>query len=117
VSYLYRLAFPIEDDSLRMSQVINQAILIFPDEAAHRGVMVTGDVSARIEGEYVICEADAEVIPGRRVKLADRHGALVAELNAEGLNDRRVGIRLGLSTSAIQAIRTELRIPKAVTDL
>lgn len=114
MSYLYRLAFPIEDDSLRISQVINQAILIFPEEAAHRGVVIAGEVEARIEDGYVICEATAEVMPGRRLRLADQHGAVVAALNAQGLNDRRVGARLGLSTSAIQAIRTELRIPKAV---
>jgi hypothetical protein len=84
VSYLYRMAFPIEDDSLRLSQVIAQATLIFPEVAEERGIRVTGDVKVWLDGDHVNCEALAEVIEGRTPRLADLHGWRVAPSSAQG---------------------------------
>lgn len=111
VSYVYRIEFPIEDDSLRMSQVINQALLIFEDEALRRGFVVTGPANAWVHEDRVICEAPAEQVPGRKPKRADLYGARIRELNGHGLTDGQIAERLSIGTSTVQAVRKELDIP------
>lgn len=107
--YLYRMSYPIEDDSLRTSQVINQAVLVFPGDAEERGIRVIGDVRAWIDGATVHCEAVAEIIDGRKPKLTDLHGWRVVALHAAGENDRSIAEQLGLpSPQTVQRIRTEL---------
>ena len=107
--YVYRMEYPITDDSLRMSQVINQALLIFPEEAEDRGIRVVGDVKAWVDGDKVFCEAVAEVVKGRKPKLADIHGWRVAALHAAGMSDGVIAKELGLSShQVVQRIRVEL---------
>jgi hypothetical protein len=110
--FTYRAAFPIVDDSLRVSQVINRAVLLFPDYAHQRGVMILGEVAARLDGNTVVCEALAEEIPNRKHLLADVHGPRIADLNSEGFSDRQIGERLGLPASTVCRIRYALSIPR-----
>jgi hypothetical protein len=108
MTYMYRMVFPIEDDSLRTSQVINQARLLFPEEAEVRGIRVTGDMKTWIDGDKVICEARAEVIEGRTPRAADIHGWKVAALVSAGMNDRQISDEIGVSPAVIQRIRSEM---------
>jgi hypothetical protein len=110
-TYLYRLNYPITDDSLLISQVIAQATLVFPEMAQRRGIRITGAVKAWIDEDNAVCEAEAEPIPGRRVKLADLYGARVEEFSRDGLNDRQISDVLHISPSAVQRIRAELGLP------
>jgi hypothetical protein len=107
-TYMYRMAFPIEDDTMRVSQVINSALLIFPEVAEERGIKVTGNVNAWIDGDRVHCEAAAEIIEGRTPRLADLHGWRVAALLGAGLNDRQIAEELGLDLRKARRIRVEL---------
>jgi hypothetical protein len=108
MTYTYRMVFPIENDSLRVSQVINQAVLLFPAEAEARGIRIIGDVKAWIDGDQVHCEAAAEVIDGRRPTAFDLHGWKVAALAGTGLNDRQIGDELGVSSAVVQRIRAQI---------
>ena len=109
--YVYRMAYPIEDDSLRMSQVINQAVLVFPTDAWERGFRLLGDVRAWVDGDKVFCESTAEVLEGTRPKLTDLHGWRVTALHAAGRNDRQVSEELGIGIDTARRIRLELGLP------
>lgn len=111
MSYLYRMAYPIVDDSLRTSQVINQATLIFPEDAEERGFKLTSEPRVWIDGAAVNCEAEAELMEGRRPHLADVHGWRVAALKAAGMSDVAIATQLGLKKQTVQRIRTELGLP------
>jgi hypothetical protein len=112
--FTYRYAFPIEDDELTTLQVRRQAMLVFPDVAAERGIRIIGDITVTLDGERVICESDAQPIPGRRVPALDRYGLRVAELAAAGLNDPQIAHELGdVSSSTVHQIRRALNIPAA----
>ena len=116
MSFMYLMEYPIEDDSLRTSQVINQATLVFPEDAEDRGIRITGDVRVWIDGDKVRCEAAAEPIEGRKLRAADLHGWQVVALNAAGMNDRTIAEQLGLpSPQSVQRIRTELGLAPART--
>lgn len=115
MTYTYRMAFEIQDDSLRVSQVINQARLVFPDEAAARGIRIIGDVNAWIDGEMVHCEAAAEIIDGRRPTAFDLHGWRVAALVGTGMNDRQISEELGVTPAVVQKIRTRMGLPPTRT--
>lgn len=108
MSYIYRMVFPIEDDSLRLSQVLNQARLVFPDEAESRGIRIIGSVAAWVDGDKVHCEAHAEVIDGRRPTAFDLHGWRVAALVGTGMNDRQISEELGVTPAVVQKIRARI---------
>jgi hypothetical protein len=112
-SFRYRLAYPIVDQELTTVQVTRQAILTYIDDALSRGIRVTGDVAAHIDGDAVICEADAEPSPGRRITLADRYGLRIAELAAAGMSDRQIAEVLGggVSTAGVGYVRASRNIP------
>lgn len=111
MTYVYRMAFPIEDDRLRVSQVINQALLLFPEQADRAGIRLLGDVSAWIDGDKVYCEAAAEVVEGRRPRAMDLHGWRVAALHAAGRVDREVSEELGIGIDTARKLRLELGLP------
>lgn len=111
--FVYRVAYPIEDDQLTTAQVTRQALLTFSDNAAARGIDLTGEPTAAIDGERVVCEAPASVTPGRRLTVADRHGLRIAELAAKGLSDCRIAevIGDGLTTASVNYVRSSRGIP------
>lgn len=112
--FLYRLAYPIEDQELTTKRILRQALLAFADDAADRGIRLVGEATARIDGEQVVCEADAQPIPGRRVAATDRYGLRIAELAAQGLNDRQISEALGeISGNTVCTVRQRLGIPAA----
>lgn len=111
MSYVYRMSYPIENENLRTSQVINQALLVFPEDAEERGIRVLGAVNAWIDGPTVTCEAAAEPIEGRRVRSADLHGWRVVALHSAGFNDRQIGEELGIALRTARNIRVELGLP------
>lgn len=115
--FVYRVAYPIEDDQLTTAQVIRQALVLFVDEALQRGIRLTGDPAATIDGSRVVCEAPAQPLSGRRVTAADRHGLRIAELAAAGLSDSRIAdvIGDGLTTAAVTYVRSTRHIPSGTS--
>jgi hypothetical protein len=112
--FTYRYAFAIDDDQATTLHLRRQAILVFPEIAAERGIRITGDVVVTFDDDHVVCEADAEPIPGRRVRAVDRYGLVVAELAGRGFNDRQIAEAIGgVSGSTVFEVRRALKIPAA----
>ena len=93
--FTFRMEYEILDDSLRVSQVIERAKLLFSEDSADKGIRLVGEVTASIGVGKVVCEAAAEVVPGRRPRLVDVHGQRIAELNAARVPNRKIAEELG----------------------
>lgn len=109
--FTFRMEYEILDDSLRVSQVINQAVLIFPEDAESKGIKLVGDVKAWIDENKVCCESPADIIQGRKPRLVDLHGHRIVQMNAAGMSNGRIAEELGCSREAIRAIVRDLGLP------